>query len=134
LELLDDPRWPMPAMAWSLAGLGLLSLTSALVLDAQAEAGLESMRGCAPDCDDSQVATVDRTVRRSRAAASLGLLSLSTAAWLALAESPADAFAPKDAHAPRLRLFAGAGGVHSLLTVSFDEVRLLHGENPVALR
>lgn len=134
LELLQDQRWPLPELALAMGTLGVASLTAALVLDARAGAGLDAMTTCAPECPAGRVEAVDRTVWRSRMAGSIGVLSLATAAWLALAESPADAFAPRGSGAPRLRLFGGAGGMRALLTTTFDETRLLQGANPLQFR
>lgn len=131
LEALKDERWPMPEAAWTLAGIGVASLASALVLDAYAADGMVGMRGCAPNCEQSVVDAVEREIQLSRVAAGLGVVSLASAAWFALAESPADAFAPRSSGAPRLRVLGGSGGVRVILTTSFDENLLFQGRNPL---
>lgn len=130
LDALRDERWPMPEAAWSLGGLGVASLASALVLDAYAADGMERMRSCAPDCEDAIVEEVEREIQLSRIAGGLSIVSFATAAWFALAESPADAFAPKSSGAPRLRVFGGSGGMRVTITTSFDESQLFQGNNP----
>lgn len=131
LQVLKDERWPMPEAALTLAGVGVASLASAIVLDAYAADGMVGMRGCAPNCEQSVVDAVEREIQFSRLAAGLGVVSLASAAWFALAETPADAFAPRNSGAPRLRLRGGSGGVRVILTTSFDESLLFQGRNPL---
>lgn len=131
LQSLRDERWPMPEAAWTMAGIGVASLASAIVLDALAAEGMEGMRDCAPDCEEAMVEAVEREIQMARIAGGLSIVSLATAAWLALAESPADAFAPQSSGAPRLRVFGGVGGLRVTLTTSFDETLLFRGFNPL---
>lgn len=131
LQALKDERWPMPEAAWTLAGVGVASLASAIVLDAYAADGMDGMRGCAPNCEQAIVDAVEREIQLSRMAAGLSVVSLASAAWFALAESPADAFAPRSSGAPRLRVLGGAGGVRVILRTSFDENLLMQGRNPL---
>lgn len=132
LETLRDQTWPMPEAAWTMAGIGVASLATAIVLDAYAADGLEGMQGCAPECEATIVDAVEREIQFSRIAGGLSMVSLATAAWLALAESPADAFAPKSSGAPKLRMFAGPGGLRVILTTRFDESQLLQRGDPFA--
>src|SRR5690606_41043462 len=111
--------------AWTMAGVGVASLATAIVLDAYAADGLEGMRGCAPECEAAIVDAVERDIQFSRIALGMSMVSLATAAWLALAESPADAFAPRSSGAPKLRMFAGPGGLRVTLTTRFDESQLM---------
>jgi hypothetical protein len=131
LQSLRDERWPMPEAAWTMTGIGIASLASAIILDAYAAEGMEGMRSCAPDCEEAMVEAVEREIQLSRIAGGLSIVSLATAAWLALAESPADAFAPRSSGAPRLRVFGGVGGLRVTLTTSFDETLLFRGFNPL---
>ncbi|NLE84777.1 MAG: hypothetical protein GX607_00110 [Myxococcales bacterium] len=130
LETLRDQSWPMPEAAWTMAGVGVASLATAIVLDAYAADGLEGMRGCAPECEAAIVDAVERDIQFSRIALGMSMVSLATAAWLALAESPADAFAPRSSGAPKLRMFAGPGGLRVTLTTRFDESQLLRRGDP----
>ncbi len=118
-------NWPMPEAAWALVGASVGAFATAIVLDAYTAERVENLKRCAPNCDENLVAMVERDIQLSRLAAGLGVLSLATAAWMAMAERGGDATVHKASYAPLLRVTGGRGGAKATLTARFDETEAL---------
>ncbi len=117
-------EWLMPEAAWVLTGLGGGALVTALALDGVARSGVEELKKCVPECSGAHVEGVARQVHWSRMAAGVGLVSLATAGWLALAESPSDALNGRWS-APKLEVSGGYDELRATLGGSFEEVDLV---------
>jgi hypothetical protein len=118
-------NWPMPEAAWALVGASVGAFATAIVLDAYTAERVENLKKCAPNCDENLVAMVERDIQLSRLAAGLGVLSLATAAWMALAEGAGDTTVHKASYAPLLKVTGGPGGAKATLTARFDETEAL---------
>ncbi len=127
-QVIDDgasrarfSNWPMPEATWALVGASVGAFATAIVLDAYTADRVENLKRCAPNCDEALVSAVERDIQLSRLAAGLGVLSLATAAWIALAEGSGDGPAQRARYAPRLKVTGGPSGAKATLTARFDE-------------
>ncbi len=122
-------NWSRPEAAWALVGASVGAFASAIVMDAYTAQRVENLKQCSPNCDEALVDSVERDIQLTKLAAGLGVLSLATAAWIALAEEPQDVVT-KVSYAPRLRVTGGPSRATATLTARFDEAFALRLVTP----
>lgn len=113
-------NWTKPEAAWALLGASVGAFASALMMDAYTAERVENLKRCTPNCDERLVASVERDIQLTKLAAGLGVLSLATAAWIALADQVPET-GPRASYMPQLRVTGGPSRAQATLVGRFDE-------------